>query len=75
MSEVEWYIQQGELPDEDGWVIEVTALLQQDAQSTIRVSVTERLNHQPGVLDAEYHKDEILEVLAEAGLYSGGNDE
>jgi hypothetical protein len=39
------------------------------------MSIVRHYGHRPTAMDAEYLKDEILETMAETGIYSEATDE
>jgi len=75
MSEPSWQISQGELTDKDGYWLKVKALFQRGPDTSTRMSIVRHYGHRPTEMDAEYLRDEILETMAETGIYSEANDE
>jgi hypothetical protein len=75
MSEPSWKISQGELTDKDGYWLKVKAVFQGDGDSSARMSIVRHYGHQPTDIDTQYLKDEILDTMAETGVYSEATDE
>jgi hypothetical protein len=74
MSEPSWKISQGELTEKDGYWLKVEAVFQHEPDSSARMTILRHYDHQPTDIDTQYLKDEILETMAETGIYSGGKD-
>jgi len=75
MTDILWNIDVDNFDDEDGYHMAVSALTSGGDGSDVEVTVHSQYDRQPTQIDAGNMKDEALEILFDAGLYSGGNDE
>jgi hypothetical protein len=75
MTEPSWNIQEGKLPDDDGHWLIVSAKFRTDEDNAARMSIEHHYGHRPTQMDIQYLKDEILETMAETGIYSEATDD
>jgi len=75
MSEILWDIDVDYYEDADRYHMAVSALTGAETERDFELTVHAEYGREPTQMDAEYLKDEALEILFDAGLYSGGNDE
>jgi hypothetical protein len=75
MTEILWNIDVEYYSEDDIYHMAVSALTGAETEYDTEITVHAEYGHQPTQMDAEYLKDEALEILFDAGLYSGGNDE
>jgi len=75
MSDPTWKVSQGKLTYKDGYWLKVKAVFQRGPDTSTRMSIVRHYSHRPTDIDAQYLKDEILETMAETGIYSEATDE
>jgi len=75
MSKILWAVDVSYYHRDEVYNMSVSGLTSAPDGSDVEVTVYEEYDRKPCEMDAQYHRDEVKEILAEAGLYSGGNDD
>jgi len=75
MTEILWNIDVDYYSEDDAYHMAVSALTGAETKRDFELTVHAEFDRQPTQMDAEYLKDEALDILFDAGLHSGGNDE